>query len=160
MHVWLPDIRVRQTPDWPAHTHNSRFESVIVAGFVEAFFWDFEEKSGDNSCLYEVHYDDETSILRRTNVTGAASIRSSIIVKEQDSYVVEPHRFHSTEVPSELSAVSIVVQDTREFGISRVIGGSRGDSEYRFCREGIGSEELDSVRNLVRSVIDRMRSYS
>lgn len=68
LHIWLPNQRTTQNPEWLIHNHVFTLDSHILIGQItnNVFYTDFHSQKS-TGCLYSVEYESGQSVLRRTS---------------------------------------------------------------------------------------------
>lgn len=136
LHIWPDNVRSRQVPDWPVHSHPWHLRSYILLGSaVNAIYTVKSERTASGHCLYAVSYDGTDSVMRATDGAVSCILSSSTRFAAGDKYDVEESEYHATHVPDNTLAATIVATwDVREGG-GHVVGQSGYETEYRFRRQ-------------------------
>lgn len=153
VHVWLPEIRRRQQPDWPPHSHNSNLYSFIISGQITNFTWSWEADDAGVNQIYEVGYEGGLSKLTKTAMIGNLTTEQKHTYLSPSSYLVPAGVYHASEVDRHASAVTVVLLDNKTDGPSRVIGLVDGDPGYVFDRKHTLEDDQKMAREIVRQAI-------
>jgi hypothetical protein len=157
LHIWLQGNRMRQTPDWPAHTHNSQLHSFVWTGSVinrEAVFIPTARECG---AVYEVTYNGSVSTLEKTASRGRLIWVHEAWMTPGEHYEVRRDQFHVTDVDASKHAATIVLMGTRTVGRSLVFGDADGPELVQFDRTAIDSDSVAQTKAILTDyfVIDR-----
>ena len=67
IHIWSKKYSKPQEPYWNIHTHIFHLKSWIISGSILNTLYEIEEVNESENCIYEVHYNDNKSILKKSN---------------------------------------------------------------------------------------------
>ncbi|WP_143467565.1 hypothetical protein [Leptolyngbya ohadii] len=154
LHTWLPNRRTTQNPEWLIHNHTFTLDSHILIGQVtnNVFHIDFCSHH-PTGCLYSVEYSGEKSILRRTSHVLACTQLSRITYTQGSHYKVEKGSFHSTQVPFDGLAMSIVLSSEQESTSPYVIGELGAEENYVYHRVIAAPETVDAIFSILDSCL-------
>ncbi|MEM9319666.1 MAG: hypothetical protein AAGA70_11765, partial [Pseudomonadota bacterium] len=145
-HVWLPYSRLRQEPDWPPHSHNSDLFSLLLIGEIENHEWNWQSNPMSKEVLYEVGYQENRSMILKTDEFGRTTDLSITKFEQGQSYYVPKGQFHASEVASDQTAVTLVLLSETKVGNSIVVGSRDGASSYTFDRNAVDPEQHVKAR--------------
>ena len=149
LHAWISELRQRQSPDWPPHSHNSDLHSLVMEGEVSNYTWGWlPSKVGDRS-LYEVGYDGNLSTLTKTEERGFLYDGCIHKIARLQNYLVPMQQIHASEVRPEASAVTLVLLSRKSVGSPKVIGDLEGNERYVFNRQEVNVDTMTKARDLV-----------
>ena len=156
-HVWLRSRRNRQNPDWPPHSHDRDMKSRVVVGEVENFEWDFIEKKSGRKAIYNVDYEGDFSIIRKTERVGDLSSGSRVSVSSGSCYFVSAGDIHATEVCKNSFVLTVAAFSKIITSTSYVVGDVKGDGFYKIRRSNISSNERIKIANEIASELSSIR---
>ena len=148
LHVWLPHTRPRQKPDWPPHSHNANLFSLLLMGEVENHEWNWRTDPGGGQVLYEVGYQCDQSVLRKTGEYGATTDLTISKFHQGQSYCVPSGQIHASEVARERATVTLVLLSEDAIGSSMVVGSRDGHSSYTFDRNAVAPDQHIQARQI------------
>ena len=132
----------RPTTGMPAmiHTHNKVVESRIVLGALNNIVYSLTHMEADGRPVYEVAYGGDkfaqktSNVLKITDKRAKAIVKNKSILKQGDSYRVEPHTYHEAFVDEEVATATIVCMHSRVPGSAKVLGLASYPEEIVFRR--------------------------
>ena len=149
IHAWLSGSRQRQKPDWPTHTHSVDLHSLVLCGSVTNTMWEWKSSQNGEQMIYEVGYQKNLSILRRSRERGTLIGERIQVVEEGEKYTVPAHCYHATDVGLSEAALTLVLMPKRAPESSKVVGDINGDKEYFFERQKIEDQKLTVATNMI-----------
>lgn len=145
-HIWPPNNRSRQNPDWPVHNHPWSLESRIICGRVRNESYKVTPIAGSSDYrLYEVNYHEDISVLKRTNTYVKCEFIEETTYSLGDCYRVPNQAFHASWVDDDIIAATIVRTTKSSTSNPLVVGREGFDMEYRFTRRHCDSKTLRSL---------------
>jgi hypothetical protein len=159
LHIWLPNIRRSQNPDWPPHNHNYDLDSIVIKGRLRHNIWDVKEVEVSRSILYQVSYDVGVSKLTKTHLFSSCEKSRTLLYEFNESYHLRRYSYHSVEVANDIAAVTLCIMTNPGNETQHVVGDMRGRDEYHFSRRSVSSEEqrlvaqeLECIQQVVSDV--------
>jgi hypothetical protein len=149
IHVWLKGARCCQSPHWPAHRHNAELHSFVCYGRLTNTTWRFTESASGTRVIYEVSYENNQSVLRRTSKVGDLLMVDEDHVHAGLEYAVSPETFHATDVRRQEVAITLVLIAKKTNGSALVAGDASGKEAYIFDRTNVTDASVASSRTLV-----------
>ena len=153
LHVWLPNERPRQTPDWPPHSHNSDLYSLVLEGCVSNHTWDWKPDVAGDKVLYEVAYDAGLSTLAKSDERGTLVGECVQFARRFESYLVPLRKIHASHIAHERSAVTLVLISTNTVGSSMVVGDQNGQEGYVFDRHAVDAVSTAKAREIISNCV-------
>ena len=141
IHLWRPDARRKQLPDWPVHSHNSDLHSYVIQGVVENRECDWVEENEGLLSLYVVRYSGQKSLLSRTKSRGRLENFKNKNIVEGGSYFLEKNKFHESFVSIDDTVFTLVLFSDDRQGDAYVVGTSDGNLQYTFSRNLLEKEK-------------------
>jgi len=152
LHIWLPNRRNMQHPNWSIHDHNFNLESCILTGeIVNNIFHVNFNSSHPTNCLYLVGYNDNMSILTRISQFLSCQLTNQSTYSQGNYYSVKRGEYHSTKVSLEYLTATIVLASNQNETSPRVIGDLEGSEEYKYRRITTQPSEFYEIISLLLS---------
>lgn len=151
LHIWLPNRRTTQHPEWSIHNHTFTLKSHVLTGKIinKSFNVDFQSSQPTN-CLYLTRYNDNMSILSRTSQYLSCHQVEKKIYSKGDYYLVEKGMYHSTQVRLECLTSTIVITSNLDRKEPHVIGDLKGRDEYIYHRTTAQLSEFHETLSLLQ----------
>jgi len=151
LHLWLPNRRITQYPDWSVHDHTFTLKSHVLTGEITNKFFNINfESSQPTNCLYRVEYNDNSSVLGRTSQYLSYDQVEQNTYSKGEYYLVEKGRYHSTHVPLECLTSTIALTSDQDNTAPNVIGDLTGQDEYVYLRTVAQAFELREALALLQ----------
>jgi hypothetical protein len=151
LHIWLPNRRTTQHPEWSIHNHTFTLKSHVLTGkIINNFFNVNFQSTQPTNCLYLVRYNDNLSILDRTSQYLSCYQTEQKNYVKGDYYLVEKGMYHSTQVPLEYLTSTIVITSNPEKKEPHVIGDLEGRDECIYHRTTAQLSEFQETLSLLQ----------
>ena len=144
IHIWPNDNDRVQNPAWLIHDHLFDLKSWVISGEIEnTEYWIKDEIP--NYCLYEAKYENDSSILCRTNKKVYISLKSKTLVRSGEVYEVPSDVLHQSLSVSKAASLT-VCETIDKLGRSPIIAGDiDGLDFYTYERSEVTENELQDV---------------
>jgi hypothetical protein len=107
LHVWHPRIRRLQTPQHLCHTHGWLLESIVLAGRLVDRRFEVVSSVDGGAFLYEVEYEGDNSIARRTSNAVTTRLVEEKEVAVGVRYAIPRDDFHTTVTPETIVVTAV-----------------------------------------------------
>lgn len=145
IHIWSKKYSKPQKPYWNIHTHIFHLKSWIISGSILNTLYEIEEVNESRNCIYEVHYKDNKSILKKSNKLINLINTNTLLHKKNDNYSIESGVFHSSTLES-TSALTIVLSTATDVKTPLVIGKKDYDNfNSKYNREKVNRNILFNI---------------
>ena len=144
LHIWPPDGGKKQDSSHIIHDHIFNFTSWVLAGEII----NTEYHINLDGCLYaqyNVAYEEEVSMMIKTDSTCRLKIASQSRWNSGAAYKITSDRLHASYVCGDLSAVTVLLTRKTEKLNPRVFGSLEGADRYEFNRTDLTDEEVSSL---------------
>jgi hypothetical protein len=131
VHYWPKNERRHKNPNWPIHTHAYVLDSLVLEGRVR----DIQYRQGEGSeyTIYSVSYSDQNSTIDRTDQHISIEYLVDDVRESGEEYSVPIGTFHQTLVPTNESAITLVV--ISRFGsVNPLVLGAAENESYPYDR--------------------------
>jgi hypothetical protein len=149
LHLWPKAKRRPQQPFWPIHTHAFHLQSTVLVGTIQNRFFFVNSNQGGSKQLYRVEYRGEGSALLATKVFAEAPVDRIQVTGPGESYEVPIGAFHSSTVPEQALATTLVRVSQHANIQPKVVGTRSGSIEYYYerslCEQSVVRDSLESV---------------
>jgi hypothetical protein len=152
IHVWLRKPLPRQTPDWPAHAHDSDMRSFVIAGSLINRAW-LSPRLGFGDPLFAVRRKGAKSVLLRTDIRVHLGNEISEVVDTGTSYHVPKGVFHDTRNAVEGDSVSVCFFARPVTGQSFVVGKDVATDRIAFDRGSIATDLTEGARAIASAAL-------
>lgn len=157
IHIWPLRIRRGQTPDWPIHRHVWPVYSTVLVGNLthNLFAVANADPNGTNRKLYQVGRENSHSILSDTRIRISCSLAVTRTVQEGNFYNIGLMDFHSTDVPTDALAATVIFTPPPQRAAADVVGPADGAERYSFHRNEPSIEDLIiSITSVLNAIND------
>jgi len=145
IHIWSKKYSKPQKPYWNIHTHIFHLKSWIISGSILNTLYEIKEVKESENCIYEVHYNDSKSILKKSDKLIDLININTFSHKKNDNYSIEAGVFHSSTLESD-SALTIVLSTAADIEIPLVIGKKSYDNfNSKYNREKVDRNILFNI---------------
>ena len=149
IHMWLPEERLRQEPDWPVHSHSGRLHSFVLEGVVSNEDFYFHQQQDGAGAIYQVSYEGQISVLKKTELRGSVRSASKYSITAGGRYFVERDQFHASDVDAGSTSVTLVLMEKGRVTYSHVFGDAAGPSRLEFDRRTATQFDASEVTDLL-----------
>jgi hypothetical protein len=146
-------------PVRPVHTHHWTISNAVIAGHV--INETFEVQPGDNGSkqIYEVRcIGDGLSERRRTDQRLTVVGRGAERWDAGSRYDIPLSTYHSTFVPHQIFAATVIVTGRRTEARPLVLGEASGEASYQYVTEGLTRERWSALLTQLRARLTRSRA--
>ena len=136
LHIWPRRNRVLQDPLWPVHTHAFELKSYIICGTVTNHgYKSVITRAGATNRLYRVIYARDYSLLEKEESRIRCEVVGKMSYNPGDTYAVPQNTLHTTVVPEETLAATLVTVSNRVDKPPLVVGDIDHPSPLSFQRK-------------------------
>lgn len=147
IHIWSKKYSKPQEPYWNIHTHIFHLKSWVISGSILNTLYEIEEVNEAENCIYEVCYNDNKSILKKSTKLINLINMNTNLYKKNDSYSIESGVFHSSTLET-TSALTIVLSTVTDIETPLVIGKKDYDNfNTKYNREKVDRNILFNILN-------------
>jgi len=156
LHVWPDGPRQQGEPVWPVHSHRWTISSAVIAGYLVNETFRVRPSETNSHQLYEVRYiSDELSERQRTGQHVEISPHSADRWNAGDRYEIPLGTYHTTNVPHDVFAATVMVTGKKEDVPPLVVGDASGVPSYRYGVDPVDTGEWAAVLDRLREMMTR-----
>jgi hypothetical protein len=147
LHLWSP-FCVEQEPRWRIHNHVFNLKSQVILGSITNI--GYKLKQGNNHQIYEVIYQEQDSVLMKTQSKVDVSIAKESLFKQGMEYIVSANELHQSIPENNKLTICLCEMVQENFRTAPlVVGEISGKEKYIFKRESVAREHILKLVELV-----------
>jgi hypothetical protein len=146
LHIWLSNVRPRQTPDWPIHFHSWTLQSRVLCGSITNHIYDVRPNPNCERELYQAKYiGNNSSSVESTGIKVSCDLLNSKTYYPGQSYFVEPGEYHSVDAGENMFCATLVLMTNNNNKIPYIVGQINHNENYVYERAMLDNEETQAT---------------